>query len=168
MNPAVLASQTSIYVTFIASFMIWVLFGGLIILWIVDGRIKKEIVLHAIVSVILAWAVAEIIKTLFPTVRPYKLNGAIPMTFTLLHGAASFPSTHSAVAFALSASVWFHNKKIGLMFLIGAFIVALGRVLGNVHYPIDVIGGAFVGAGVSYIISKVHVHTLLKKMRSNA
>ena len=54
MNPAVLSGQTSIAITFAASFLIWLMFAGLLVLWIIDGKIKKEEALHALFASLIA------------------------------------------------------------------------------------------------------------------
>lgn len=60
-------------VTFLASILIWLMFFGLIVLWIIDGKIKKETVIHAIFSMGIAWVVTELIKYFFPTLRPFQV-----------------------------------------------------------------------------------------------
>ncbi len=149
-------------ITFFASFAIWLMFFGLLILWIIDGRIKKEVALHAIVAAVSAWVASEMIKSLFPTLRPFEITGLSPLTLTVPAGAA-FPSGHTASAFALAASVWQHDKKIGLAFIVAAVGVALGRVLGNVHFPLDVVGGAALGTFVSVVFGKLHVWKLISR-----
>ena len=32
-----------------------------------------------------------------------------------------------------------HDKKVGWVFLLGALVVGVARVLANVHYPIDIV-----------------------------
>ena len=164
MNPAVLSSQTFAPITFIASLLIWVMVLGLLVLWFIDGRVKKELVLHVVVAMIVSWVVSEMIKSFFPVLRPYHVNGKIPMTLTL-HDDGSFPSTHSAVAFSLATTVWMHSKKYGLVFVFCAAGVSLGRVLSNVHYPFDVVGGAFFGVLIAMFINKLHVFDLLTKLK---
>src|SRR3990172_9406950 len=100
-------------VTFLASFRIWVLFFGILILWLVDGRIKKEVALHAILATVLAWTVAEMIKSFLPSIRPFNINGLTPLTLTVPIGGA-FPSGHTASAFAASTSIFLHKKGLGL------------------------------------------------------
>jgi undecaprenyl-diphosphatase len=165
MNPAVLSSQTSVYVTFLASFLIWFMFAGLGILWLIDGRVKKELVLHAFLAMLVAWVFSEMFKTLLPTIRPYKLNGTLPMTLTL-HSDGAFPSVHSAVAFALSTTVLLHDKKLGIAFSLAALGVGIGRILGNVHYPADVVGGLVIGSLIAFTVDKVHVYNLIRKNES--
>ncbi len=161
MNPAVLSGQTSISVTFLASFLIWFMFAGLLGLWLFDGRVKREEAFHALFATLLAWVIAEMIKNLFPISRPFEVNGSIPMTLTVPFDSA-FPSSHAASAFALAVSVWLHDKKIGFFFLASAFLVGLGRVLGNVHSYTDIFAGAILGLCVAYIIDKLHLFKLVK------
>ena len=146
-------------ITFLASFLIWILFAGLFVLWVVDGKIKKEQVLHALFSLILAWAVAEIIKALFPTTRPFVTNGEFPLTLTV-PGGASFPSGHTAAAFGLAVSIWLHDKKVGLFYILGAVLIGVARILSNVHYPVDIIGGAIIGSLTAAVIEKFHPKTI--------
>ncbi len=162
MNPAVLSGNTSFLVTFIASFLIWFMFAGLLFLWIIDGRIKKERALHAFFASLIAWLLSQVIKNLIPTLRPFEINGSMPMTLTIPFDS-SFPSGHSASAFALATSIWLHKKKEGLFFIICAVLVGWGRILGNVHYLRDVLAGVAVGITVAYIVEKVHFFKLLKK-----
>jgi len=165
MNEEVLGANSNWPVTFLASFLIWILFAGVLALWVIDGRIKKEQALHALLAAMLAWTIAQMFKTFFPTLRPYEVDGGSFLTFTRLHSPGSFPSTHAAVAFALAFSVWLHDKKIGLLFLLAAFAVGLGRVLSNVHYPLDIIAGGLMGVLVAIAVDKIHLYGLLSKRK---
>jgi len=151
-------------ITFLASYLIWVLFAGLLYLWIIDGRVKKEVALHAFFAAIIALGIAEILKIIFHTTRPFVLEGLTPLTLTIPNTGA-FPSTHTAVAFALSISVWRHNKKIGWLFLAVALTIGLARVLALVHWPIDIAGGIAVGLFVAIGLERLHAFPLLHKLR---
>lgn len=160
MNPAVLASTDTFHITFLASFLIWIMFIGLIILWIIDGKIKKEQVLHAILAIIVSWGISSIIKSLIPTLRPFMLNGRNPLTLTIpIDGA--FPSTHATVAFACAISVLLHSKKSGAVFIVLAVLVSIGRVMSNVHHLPDVIAGVIIGTVAAYALRKVHLYKAL-------
>ena len=154
----------NVLVTFMASFLIWFMFLGLLILWIIDGKIKKEQALHAFISSIVAWLTAEMLKSLTETTRPFIVNGADPLTLTVPNGH-SFPSAHTAVAFAIAVTIWLHDRSVGYVFILLAVLVGVGRILANVHYPIDIIGGAVVGIVVAVLIENIHPEKLLKRKR---
>lgn len=143
-------------VLFLASFLIWLMFAGLVVLWFIDGKIKKEQVVHALLASFVAFTISEILKQLFHTPRPYRIDGLVVMTLTTPGGSA-FPSEHAAVAFALAFTVWFHDRRVGILFIILAGLVAWARVAANVHYPIDVIGGAIIGTVVVFATERLHL-----------
>ena len=150
----------NLLVEFLASFLIYFLFFGLAILWVVDGKIKKEQVLHALLAALVAYLITAIIKIIFPTLRPFQVDGLPPLTFTI-PSDASFPSGHSAEAFAVAITVWMHDRKVGWVFLSTATIVALARVWANVHYPVDILFGAIIGTIVAVIVERLHLFNFL-------
>src|SRR5260221_8607661 len=109
--------MTNQLIIFLASFLIWVMFAGLVILWFIDGKIKKEQVMHALLASFIAWTIAEILKQVFHTSRPFLVNGLTPLTLTIPSDPA-FPSGHAATVFALAFTIWFHDKRVGAIFLI--------------------------------------------------
>lgn len=143
-------------ILFLASFLIWLMFAGLVVLWFIDGKIKKEQVAHALFASFIAFTVSQILKQLLHTPRPYQIDGLPPLTLTVPGGPA-FPSEHAAVAFALAFTIWFHDRRVGVLFIILAGLVAWARVAANVHYPIDVIGGAVIGTAVVFATEKLHL-----------
>ncbi len=147
-----------------ASFLIWVMFAALLALWWVDGRVQKKQVFHALLATIIALAVSQLLKDLFPTVRPFILYSIPAKTFTT-HTDAAFPSSHTAVAFGLATSIWPHHKKAGIAFILSAVFVGIGRVLGNVHFITDIIGGAFIGVSVALIIDKLNIYDSLARIK---
>jgi len=152
-------------IEFFATFFIWFLYFGLVVLWFIDGKIKKEQVIHAVSASLIALFVAFLIKKFFPTVRPFIINGKeIDVLFKPTDGA--FPSEHTVIAFALAVTVFMHDRKVGWWFLVGALVVGVARVFANVHYPIDIIGGAFLGTIVAVIVERMHLFQLLKNFKN--
>jgi undecaprenyl-diphosphatase len=149
-------------IEFAASFFIYFMYLGLIVLWITDGRIKKEQVIHALSATLIAFLTAEILKSIFHTARPFIVQGLTPLTLTIPSDAA-FPSTHTAVAFALAITVWLHDRKVGWIYLIWALFVGVARILANVHYPIDIWGGAILGIIIALGLEKVHLFNFIKR-----
>ena len=147
-------------VTFFASVLIWLMAFGLIVLWVIDGKIKKETVIHAIFSCFFAWIITELIKNIFPTLRPFQAQGMVPQTITI-PGDGAFPSSHTAVAFALSVTILKHDKKIGVLYIIMSGLVGVARIMASVHYPVDIIAGAVIGTIISRLTSSKHFDRLL-------
>lgn len=149
-------------ITFLASVLIWLMFFGLVVLWVIDGKYKKEIVIHAIFSCFVAYGISELIKTFFPTPRPFLEVGLDPLTLTTpIDGA--FPSSHTAVGFALATTILKHHKKIGILYLFMAGLVGVARILAHVHYPLDIMAGAFLGVVISQLTSSKHFVRLLNR-----
>ena len=141
-------------ITFLASILIWGLYFALIVFFL-RGKVKKEVVVHALLASLIAWGMAELIKRVLPSMRPFSLNHGPVFTLTLPQDNA-FPSGHAAAVFGLALGIWFHNKKLGFVFIVGAMLVGIGRVLANVHTPLDITGGSLIGISVAYLLKKFH------------
>jgi len=151
-----------ILIEFFATFLIWVLYAGLVVLWFIDGKIRKEQVVHALVAGALAWLIAFAIKRLFPTLRPFILNGG-EVDVLMVPTDSAFPSAHTALAFSLAVTIFMHDRKVGFWYLAAALMIGTTRVLANVHYPIDILGGAFIGTIIAVVIEKTHMFQLLPR-----
>lgn len=142
-------------IEFAASFFIWFMYAGLIVLWLMDGKIKREQVIHALLASLIALLAANLLKSIFHTVRPFMAEGLASLTLTIPSNAA-FPSSHTAMAFALAVTIWLHDRKVGWIYLIWAIFVGIARILANVHYPIDIWGGAILGTVIAFGLEKTH------------
>lgn len=105
-------------------------------------------------SAIVAWFLVSLYKYNFPSPRPFEVFTNLKPLFATAHGDA-FPSGHATFMGALATGVFLQNKKLGLIFIVGAIIVAVARVLANVHWPIDALAGLLFGALVSWLIYKL-------------
>lgn len=104
----------------------------------------------SLMSAFLAWVITSLIKYNFPFPRPFEVTGVKPLF--LVDTGDAFPSGHATFFGALAFSVFLQNKKLGVVFIVGAVLVALGRVLAHVHWPADVVAGLALGSLVSLII----------------
>jgi undecaprenyl-diphosphatase len=63
--------------------------------------------------------------------------------------SSSFPSGHSASAFAFAAGAAKAQPMLSVPLLVVAALVGYSRVHTGVHYPADVLAGAFIGIGAA-------------------
>lgn len=66
--------------------------------------------------------------------------------------AFSFPSGHTAVAFAAAFSLAGEGAGLGWLLLVLAIGIALSRVYLGAHYPLDVAAGALLGLAVGVAV----------------
>jgi undecaprenyl-diphosphatase len=71
----------------------------------------------------------------------------------------SFPSSHATNHFGMSLFLYFtfgtFYKWIKPVVIIWAALVAYAQVYVGVHYPIDVVTGAFIGSIIGYIMARL-------------
>lgn len=136
----------NLLIIFFAEYLGWVLILCLFTLIIIGFNRKKElkIVLIALNSAIISrFIFTEIIRFLYNRQRPFLV---LETSQIINHSATpSFPSGHSAFYFALAFAVYFYHKKIGSLFLTGATLIGISRVIGGIHYPSDILAGAVLG-----------------------
>ena len=76
----------------------------------------------------------------------------------------SFPSGHTALAFAAATSYLVmanrehlpHHGRNALLLYGGATGVGALRMVGGSHFPSDVLGGAVVGTGIGWLVAALH------------
>ena len=66
---------------------------------------------------------------------------------------AGFPSGHSAIAGAVTTTMFLHNKKLGFCVLVPALLVVFSRLYNYVHFPTDVLCGILLGVIVAIIVT---------------
>ena len=94
--------------------------------------------------------IVEPLKWLIQRKRPYEVGRAITLIGNPLGSA--FPSGHAAFFFSLAATAFFYDEIWGSIFLLGALIVSISRVIAGVHWKTDIIVGALIGIAASFSI----------------
>ncbi len=85
------------------------------------------------------------LKPLISRIRPYDFSTEI-IPFAVIPGDWSFPSGHTAAAFAAAVSMLPFGKKAFVPMLVFALCMGFSRVYLLMHYPSDVAAGAIIGA----------------------
>jgi undecaprenyl-diphosphatase len=66
---------------------------------------------------------------------------------------SSFPSDHATLFAALATGAWFANRRLGAMLWAYCLVVILApRVYLGMHYPTDVLMGAFIGIAIAWLL----------------
>lgn len=141
-------------VIFLAQYLIF--FSVLIVpyLWI---KREQHDLIRIVVTVVIAFAISELLKTLTSAPRPFVVGGFDPLITVPARGFyASLPSGHTVFLAALGTAVIFTEKAPGLFLLAMAGMVGWGRVLVGVHYPLDVFWGFVIGMIVAGFFKVAH------------
>ncbi|HEY3908011.1 MAG TPA: phosphatase PAP2 family protein [Streptosporangiaceae bacterium] len=121
------------------------------------GRPGRKAAARGLLAIGVTSAVVNLaIKPLSSRQRPDRADAGVPdQRQVSMPRSTSFPSGHSASAFAFATAVSRDNPwlSIAIQFLAGG--VAYSRVHTGVHYPGDTIAGALIGVGAGQAVSSV-------------
>jgi undecaprenyl-diphosphatase len=125
----------------------------LVALWFIgrDGqeRMRYQIgMFTALTAMALSSLVVLISNAIFFRPRPFDGLDDINLLF-YQPTDSSFPSNSAAAAFAIAAGVWHLNRRIGAALFVAAAVYGFSRVYVGVHYPADILGGAFIAVIVT-------------------
>ncbi len=155
------------YSSFISSTEPYVAFGIPVTMAVVgaikhDQSLLKDAV-YIGVSVAGSFAAAYGLKYIFDRDRPYVTypDRIHPHSY---EDSPSFPSGHTASAFALATSLCMRYPKWYVIVPSAFYACSVGvsRMYEGVHYPSDVLAGAAVGAGCA--VASVYVNRWLNKV----
>jgi len=136
-----------------ASIWIWLIIIAIIIFF--EEKKDKFFFLYFLISFLAtSLLVNYALKSYFPRQRPYlKYN----LEQSSCPKSSSFPSGHSAVAFASAYLLAVFDKKRGIYYYVFAILVALSRIYLNCHFFFDTVGGGIIGMIISFLILKLVV-----------
>lgn len=102
-----------------------------------------------------AYLVAKLVGAVFQpeTMRPFEKLG-LEAGATFLNNPG-FPSDHVLFCTAITLAVWFETRraKVATVLAVLTLLVGIGRVVGLVHTPLDVIGGVIIAcAGIPWYL----------------
>ncbi|HWC13830.1 MAG TPA: phosphatase PAP2 family protein [Actinomycetota bacterium] len=120
------------------------------LLWLVGGRRGRRAAARGLIAVGMTSPIANLFGKLL-TRRPRPLIDEVPMGRRLarIPRSSSFPSGHSASAFAFATGAALEAPFLTVPLAPLAAGVAYSRIYTGVHYPGDVIAGSLLGASVA-------------------
>lgn len=126
-------------IIFCAKYLLVAVVAIFVWLWLAAGiKIKKEMAATVILAGILALIASRIAGKLYYDPRPFvthHVKALIP------HAADNgFPSDHALLTMALTAVLYFYNKKWAAIALAITAVVGIARVAAHIHSPIDIAG----------------------------
>lgn len=122
--------------------------------------------LWAPLGMLLALAVNQPIGRLVDEPRPYAVLDHI-LVLTHRTSDFSFPSDHAVMAGAVAAGVLLVHRRLGLVALAAALLMAVTRVYVGAHFPGDVAAGLVLGAGVTWaghLLARPLLETLVRRL----
>ncbi len=129
-------------------------------------RHLRKIAYEATWAAVIALTITTIFGHFMERVRPYladpSIHALIPPPLTMY----SFPSGHTATAFAAAIVLVYGGPGIGIIAILAAALVGFGRMATGVHYPTDVIAGALIGSLVGFMVHHIQLRRNAKKQQS--
>ncbi len=125
---------------------------------------------HFVWSLAVAGVLCNILKYIIGVSRPkyFFLEGYDRFNFfNLEHKVSSFPSGHTQAAFTLAILLIIYINKYNFVILATATLMGISRIFMSMHFPSDILFGAYLGAIVPIILYCSFFKEKLKKFDVN-
>ncbi|HOG46717.1 MAG TPA: phosphatase PAP2 family protein [Anaerolineae bacterium] len=130
----------------------------LVVLWF-RGRTPEErradhaAVLCTIVALLIGMAALKGLNLLYFRLRPFTAHDGVTLLF--YHPSdSSLPSNAAAVAFTFAAGAARRSTWLGALGAALGVLLGLSRIIGGVHYPLDIVAGALLGVATLALVER--------------
>jgi len=122
------------------------------VVWGSLRTVARRAAVAAGASAAVALTLGQLVSHLVDRPRPFVAHPHLIHLFAPHAADAGFPSDHATAAFAIAVAVLLRKRLWGLIALAAATLLALSRVVIGVHYPVDVLAGAALGAATALLL----------------
>ena len=126
-----------------------------------DKREGMKDLFIVLATAVAAWFIAHWAKDVFHTLRPFDALSSVTPLVT--ESGYAFPSGHATFFMALASVLWYYHKYLGLFFGLSAVLIGIASITAGVHWPIDILGGLFLGLAIGTTAYKL-VRSLLERL----
>lgn len=114
----------------------------------IEIKSRRQFILTTLLAVAIAVILSKLAGKFYFHHRPFVMNNITPLVSHPNNNG--FPSDHTLLATTLALVITVYRKQLGVVALIVAISVGIGRVLADVHWPVDIIGGLMFGVIAAY------------------
>lgn len=118
-----------------------------------DSKKKIRTTIVLFLPSMLGELVDFVIRQLYNRPRPFEVLSHAHQIISHA-GGGSFPSSHTVFFVALATAIYFWKRSWSVYFFLAAFFIAISRVIGGIHWPLDIVGGIFVGIFAAMFIRR--------------
>jgi undecaprenyl-diphosphatase len=117
-------------------------------------KTKRNLTFVIFLAIIITDLTLFLLKSWYFRPRPYEVLSNVILPIGQDQGS-SFPSGHTARAFAFASVVVIRQGRRYSSIISLAILVAISRMMLGVHYPLDVLGGALLGIFIGIMSVKI-------------
>ena len=133
---------------------------GLVAFWFLgrdkEARKRNQIGMFvALTSMGLSSLSVLIINAAYFRPRPFDVEGLDVTLLFYRPTDSSFPANPIAASAGIAAAVWTINRRLGSAMLVAVGLYGFARVYAGVHYPLDIVAGALIGAVMTVLVFKL-------------
>lgn len=114
--------------------------------------LERQIPLELLAGPAVVFIGVTLFRKKINALRPYTVHKYHPMVSKAKDGE-SFPSRHTVSASAIAVSFFFQSRLVFCLMVCLSLLIAVSRVLAGVHFVRDVVWGAVIGYGCTFILT---------------